>query len=263
VLVDGGSGVVEAVLTGSPGTTTSNLVVVPMVGSGLTVRSSAGGHLVADVVATFEPSPPSASGRLVTTDPTRIARLITEDDGRETDLDLSRAVPIGEAAAVLVEITADVGADGGIIRLGPSAGRLDQMLMWGPAGDRGRDRRGLALLQPGEGGTAFLRYDGGTEVTVDVIGYVTSNRAEESSAGLYLPSGPRLLHQGELDPAIPVVAGGLPGGAGTALVTVGARSAIPGQLGSLLLPVDAGSVTLRPPSALDATVTLLGVFLGS
>ena len=51
--------------------------------------------------------------------------------------------------------------------------------------------------------------------------------------------------------------------AGSALVTVSSTSTEPGALGSFLLPVDNGSVTLNAAAELEAEVTVLGVFIQS
>jgi hypothetical protein len=90
---------------------------------------------------------------------------------------------------------------------------------------------------------------------------VTSDQADPSITGLYVPSGPRQLLSGRIDPSRPVVVGGLLEPAGIAVVTVGSPTAVPGHLGSVLLPVDRGTLTLRTNAELEATVILLGVFL--
>ncbi len=261
VLVDGGSGAIEAIAIDGPGQATTNLVVLPVATSTLSAWSTAGGRVIIDLVGGFEASAATDAGRFVPVDPTEITRLTTELEGREADLPLKNAVPIHAADAVLVVIGADVGADGGVVRFGPAADAYDQQLMWGPAtGDR--QRRGLVLLRPNELGEAHLRYEGGSELSAHVVGYFTDENHPVSTAGLYLPSGPRRLHEGALRPDEPVVVDGLEPLADTALVTVSSTSTTPGLLGSYLVPVTDGQVRLTPSTEVDSVVTLLGVFLG-
>lgn len=261
VLVDGGTGAIEVVAVDSPGQATTNLVFVPIAGNTLSTWSTAGGRVIIDLVGVFEESAATNAGRFVPVDPTEITHLIAEEDGRETDLRLETAVPIDEVDAVLVVVGADVGDDGGVVRFGPAAENYDQQLMWGPANGT-RQRRGLVLLRPNDLGEVHLRYEGGTELSAHVVGYFTNGNRPTSTAGLYLPTGPRRLHDGVLRPSDPVVVGDLEPLAATALVTVGSTSISSGRLGSYLVPVDDGQVTLTPSTEVDSVVTLLGVFLG-
>lgn len=261
VLIDGSAGIVESPV--NPGMSITDLLLIPLVGNEVTVRSTTGGHLVIDVVGTFEQSSASSSGRFLSGPPTEIARLVTETDGRETDLRFGAAVPAGEADAILVSITADVGAEGGMVRLGPSSAEgFDQMLMWGPATGESRTRRGLALVQPDDDWSTHLRYDGGSVLTAEVVGYFTNAAQESSTAGLYVPSGPRQLFEGLLQPEQPPTIGGVQPLAESALITVASPSGVPGSLGTYVVPAEDGSVTLRAAVSFEADVTLLGTFLG-
>ncbi len=260
VVVDGRAGAVEAIAVGGPGSAVTNLVIVPVVGDEATVRSSAGGHLVVDVVGRFEQAPDGAAdGRFVALDGARITSLETAVDGRETALAFEPTVP-ADATAVLAVITADVGADGGIVRLGPEADAYDQQLMWGPAGGT-RQVRGLALIEPDEAGTAALRYDGGSALTVDAVGYFTGDGAEVAVEGLYVPSGPRLLYTGPIGPDQPVVLRDVRPGTGIGLATVASRTDGAGRLWSVLTPIADGSVEVAGSADLEADITLLGVFV--
>lgn len=260
VLIDGRAGAVEAIAIGAPGVTTTNLVIVPLVGNQLTIRSSAGGHLVVDVVGTFEASTGSASGRFVTTDGLRLTTLQTEVDGREAEIDLSSEIP-ADAEALLVAVNADVGADGGAVRLGAPGGDFNQMLMWAPAADQNNRRRGLAIIEPTTEGISRLRYDGGSVLTLDVVGYFTGESSELDTDGLYVPTGPRKLFSGLLSPDGAIEVDEIEADATIAVIAVGSTSAIAGQLGSFLLPLNDGTASLTSTSDLEAKVTLLGVFL--
>lgn len=261
VLIDGGAGVVEAATIADPGTSATNLIVVPVVGDRLTVRSSTGGHLIVDVVGTFEKATTATSGRFVTGPPTEIARLVTETDGRELTLPFSPSAPRGQADAVLVSITADVGNEGGTVRFGPTEGAFDQLLMWGPATADNNTRRGLALIQPSAEALTHLRYDGGSVLTAEIVGYFTNDGQPSSTEGLYVPTGPRQIFDGPLLPEEPVVIGDIEPAAATALVTVGSGALEAGALGSFLVQTDDGALTLSSESPVDLKVSLLGVFL--
>ena len=262
VLVDGGGGAVEAIAIDRPGASTTNLVVIPMSGRTLTAWSTAGGRVIVDLVGGFEASGPTATGRFVAIEPTEITRLVTKTDGRETDLPFDQAAPTDQASAYLVAISADVGDQGGMVRTGASADQYDQALMWGPATDLSKQRRGLMLMQPNADGQAHLRYDGGSELSAQVLGYFTSDSQPVSSDGLYVASGPRRIHEGLLQPNEAVVVDGFDPSAATALVTVGSPSTGAGRLGTFLLPVGGGQLSLTPSSEIDSVVTLLGVFTG-
>lgn len=261
VLIDGRAGAVEAITLGGAGGTTTNFVVVPVAGGPLNIRSTAGGHLVVDVVGTFEHSAESTSGRFVSVEPVTVGELETEIDGRELELAFTPTLPLDEASAVLVVIDADVGVEGGMVRLGPDVDSFDQMLMWAPSDGVSRQRRGLALVDPSDDILAALRYDGGSLLTAEVVGYFTNEGAESGTSGLYVPSGPELVVDGPIGPDDPVSFVPEEVFAGSALLTVGSSSAIAGQLGSVLVPVDDAGLTVTPSADIDAMVTLLGVFL--
>ncbi len=261
VLVDGRAGVVEAITITKPGTTTTNLVFLPVTGEEISIRSTGGGHLVVDVVGSFEASEATTAGRFVPVGASGVTRLETAVDGREADIEFGSSVPVDRAAAMLVAINADVGTEGGMVRLGSAPAAYDQMLMWAPAASENNGRRGLAIIQPGDEGLAALRYEGGSILTVDVIGYFTNDSAELSEEGLYVPTGPRQLFDGLLEGDRSVQVPELDRGTGTAVMTVGTRTGIPGQLGAVLAPISEGALTISSDTELDALITLLGVFL--
>lgn len=263
VIADGGAGPVTVTEIGGSGASVTNLIVLPIINGGFTVQSTAGGHLVVDIVGGFEESGETNAGRFVPVDDIQVARLETAVDGQETDLALQTAVP-ADAEAVLVRINADVGADGGRVLLGQADDQYDQMLMWGPAADGNVQRRGLVLLQPSELGNLQLRYDGGSVLTAEVVGYFTGQSASTAAAGLYVPSGPRTIHEGPATPGTPITADGIEPSDGIALVST-AASAGPGEVGLSLAPVTGGTVTISDglpvTDGAGVVVTLLGVFL--
>lgn len=261
IFVDGGAGIVEAITANQSGVTTTELVVVPLAGNGLTVRSSAGGNLVVDVVGSFEASGPTDVGRFVSVAPTDLSPPAA-GSGAEITLPIGQLVPGGVSGAVLVAVTAEVGPDGGTVRIGPSQGRFDQALRWSGADVGTILRRGLVVLQPGPDGTARLRPDGASVLSAEVIGYFSGGGGEPSVDGLYAPSGPRLLVDGPATTGQSLTIAGLDPSAATALITISSPSVGVGSLGSVLVPVMGGEGTVQPPAG-DAEVVLLGLFLAA
>ncbi|MEM9561504.1 MAG: hypothetical protein AAGA93_02735 [Actinomycetota bacterium] len=190
VTIDCDFGSIDAVTVGGAGATTTGLVVVPGREPSRLINPT-GGDLVVDLVGTFVASGATAEGRFVSVDPVRVGGLVTATDGREGEIDLGGAEAGIDSAAVtaaLVLITADVGDDGGRIGVGPAAGALDQMLMWGPPASANRQRSGVVLVAPGDDGSFALRYDGGSVLDVDLIGYVTGADAPVTTDGLFVPA---------------------------------------------------------------------------
>ena len=113
---------------------TTNLVVVPQgLQREIRVTSEGGGHVVIDLVGYFEPVDEATAGRFVPVATQRLAQLITEVDGREAVIQPleNAALPASGVEAVLVRISADVGGDGGMVRLGQEADVLPNTMMWG------------------------------------------------------------------------------------------------------------------------------------
>jgi hypothetical protein len=118
----------------------------------------------------------------------------------------------------------------------------------------------VVLIRPSDIGAGYLRYDGGTLLTVDVIGYFTGDDAEVTTAGLYVPSGPRRLFSGTLEPESPVEVGAVQPASGRALVTFGSPQA-PRRGGTFVVPVAGGIVTLGTDEVRQVEVSLMGVFI--
>lgn len=280
VLFDGRRGTVEALRLPGPGAITTNLTIVPVSDGEVTVRSSAGGHLVIDVVGAFEPvDAPVAAGRFVAVDRYRIGRLITADEGRELELPLSGRAwiddiaydaegsqtlgpdyDLSDATAVLALITADVAGEGGAIRIGPAHGEYGQMLMWGPASGEDRIRQGLAILTPTPDGLAALRYDGGSELTVEVLGYFTGDVAPEGDDGLLLPPRPQTLVTTEIPAGSNRIVGGFDRGASSAVVSLNPTSGVPGRLGASVIAVNDGAGSIWTRDDVAVSVALLAEF---
>jgi hypothetical protein len=91
---------------------------------------------------------------------------------------------------VLVRVTADVGRNGGTLRLGPSADRLDTTLRWSPPTGADKVRQALAFVAVDRSGRLAVSYHGGFVLDMDVLAYVTDATATAAVAGLFLPVAP-------------------------------------------------------------------------
>ena len=281
VVFDGRDGTVEALRLPGAGATTTNLAIVPVDGDRVSVRSSAGGHLVVDLVGIFETvDGPVASGRFVPVADTRIGRLVTSDDGRELLLPLSgqrwtadatydseggnqpdqTTYDLTAASAVLAVVSADVGSEGGVVRLGPEHDRYEQMLMWAPASGQNKVRHGLVLLTPDDVRLGALRYDGGSELTFDVVGYFTGDDAEVADTGLLLPDSATTLGSTPVFADSGTTLGGFAPEATGAIVSLNPLAGIPGRLGARVMATNGGSGSIWTDDDVEVIVTVFAQF---
>jgi hypothetical protein len=183
----------------------------------LLVRTEGGGKLVVNLVGAFEPVEKSTSGRVVPVPATQVVKLVPKTDGKYATVDLS-AVPAlrdGGYAAVLLQFSADVGANGGFVETGLSVDRLDQRILWNPTTAEDRIRGGF-LVVPVTGGPVHIHYEAGNVLTADLVGYVTDGTAPESDTGLVIPSPPSAGAEVRVaagqEAQVPLVAEGVPAG---------------------------------------------------
>lgn len=184
------------------GAMTSATIVVPAgAGGGLQVRTEGGGHLLVQLLGAFEPAQDATSGRLVPMPTTRVLDLVPATDGKDATIDLA-AVPAlpepGQVAAVLLQVAADVGRDGGSVSVDGVPGGADQIVFWMPTTGNDRTRTGF-LVVPVSGTTVDLHYQAGTQLHADLVGYITGESAPQDAAGLMVPLPPRRAE----DPATP------------------------------------------------------------
>ena len=281
VEIDGGSGPVTALTVPGPSAMTTNLVIVPVDAAGaLVITTTAGGHLVIDQVGHFDSATESSGGRFVQVDPIRAAHLVTGEDGREATVTPSElaGLPDGQVGAVLALITAEIGQEGGRVQVGPGIAEYDQMLMWAAPTGPNLERRGVVLVSPDADGAFSFRYEGGSVIDLDVLGYFTNEAAELAQTGLYVPSASAEIIQGEFLTGSSVV-GTMPDYAGAAFVTLSAESGAPrsgdprdlviasGRTIATALTVapspdgDGQGVVISSTADLQAQLQLLGVFL--
>lgn len=257
VVLDAGAGPVVATRVGGSGAMTTNTVILRVAAPEVSVSSTAGGHLVVDIVGTFRESGATAPGRFVPTGGVNVGQLVTAQEGRTATFDLDPAVAGGQASAVLALVTADVGADGGMIRLGQEQEAFDQMLMWGPPASDDRLRQGLVLLVPSADNQVALRYDGGSVLNLDVLGYFTTESAEPGYDGLLVATEPTRLFDGTV-PAGELVTVDDPTGIGGSLFVLERSS---GRTVSTVLPTSEGRLQLGAGNDRELSLDLLAVFL--
>lgn len=249
VTVDGGAGPLTALrVPKAKAQTTATVVVRTVPGRPLHLRTAAGGHLLVNLVGTFQRAKAAAGGRIVAVPPTRVLRLVPATAGKRAAIRLSN-VPVlrraGSISAVLLQVAGDVGKRGGYVAVGSSPGRLDQTVFWSATTGTDRTRGGL-LIVPVRSGAIHLRYEAGTEMRVALAGYVTGPNAAVTDAGLVVPVPPRAV--GPLR---------IPAGAGREIALVpptGFAGVPPDRVAATLLGVTAtgealGGLSVRAPGA--------------
>ena len=271
VALDAGAGPVDAVRIATPGTTTSNLVVLPVSGRSLDVRHGPGGGLTVRIVGTFGSAGDTGAGRFVAHRPVRVAHLDTAQDGRELTVPARAYGARPGIRAALVLVTAEVGEVPARLLVGRQPEGVAERMVWGGASDSHTQRRGLALVPVNAQGEFSMRYEHGTALDVDVLGWFTGPGASLDQGALLVPSTAETLYDGR------VGRGGtdldVPGDATGALLNLAAEPGISGDLGpdnvavasgrTLAVVVDAesGQVHLKARQSLGVRVDLMGVFV--
>ena len=157
-------------------------VILPVSANGLTIASSAGGHVIVDLVGWFTgvSAASSSSGLFVAVAPTRLL---------DTRSDLPRvwpggtrevAAPVAGAAAVVTNVTS-VEADGvGFVTAYPAGTALPPTSSLNAA-HRNATTPNLAITSVSTRGTAYYA-SRGTDLVVDLTGYFTGAPVEASGA---------------------------------------------------------------------------------
>ncbi len=191
ITVAAGGGPVTAINVVAAGQMTTNMVFVPYIaGEPVAVTTAGGGHLVVDLVGYFEEADVATAGRFVPVATQRLARLVTEVDGREAVVNpLSNpALPASGVTSVVVRITADVGEEGGMVRLGQDLETLPNTMMWAATSGDDRTRQGVAVVPLSEVDELAFVYTGGSVLDLDALGYFTDDTALEGESGIFVPS---------------------------------------------------------------------------
>lgn len=242
--------------------TTATTVVPIGPDAQLRARTEAGGHLVVNLLGAFEPAGTAVAGRIVPVPATEVLRLVPELQGKDATITLADVPALagaGSVSAVLVQIAADVGTNGGFVEFDGQAGEVKQELFWSATSGDDRTRDGFAVV-PVAGGSFDLRYEAGTLLTVDVVGYVTGDNAPESTAGLVVLVPP------DPGPAVEIPAGG---STSVELVPAGGVAGVPAdKVAAVLLGVVAtgdapGGVTVSAPGSEPPTNPTIEAAVGA
>jgi hypothetical protein len=153
------------------------------------VRTQGGGRLVMNLTGVFLPAEKAADGRVVTLPASPVLKLTPAVDGNDAEIKVASIPALkgaGPISAVMLNLDGDVGVNGGFVAMGPSAGKLPQQVFWGATQGADRTRHGF-LVVPVADGSLNLTYHAGTQLFVEIVGYVTGRGAPESAAGLVVP----------------------------------------------------------------------------
>lgn len=248
VSVDGGAGAVTVLRIPRKGAQTTATAVL-RIGDERTVRArTGGGHLLVNLVGAFQPARESSAGRVVPVPAVEVLRLVPESDGDSATIDPSDIPALrraGRVSALLLQVAADVGRNGGSVQVGPSRAALRQTVFWGATNGADRTRGGL-LVVPVSGAAVRLTYHAGTELRADLVGYVTGDDAPTTDAGLVVPVPP---------PAVQPVRIPRRGAADVRIVPPAGLAGVPAErVAATLLTVtatgdDVGALTVSAPGS--------------
>jgi hypothetical protein len=193
------------------GQTAANLVTVKVGANGkVTLFTSGGTHLVADVAGYYTAAVTASDGRLQTSTPERIldtriglgaAHALTA--GAHIDLQVAGRgpVPATGAAAVVLNITGDQASRDGFITAWPTG--VDRPVVSNLNLVAGETRANLVVVPIGADGQISLFSSGGTELIADVAGWFTGATAPEGSVGLFVPISPTRMLDTRQEPTAP------------------------------------------------------------
>ena len=270
VRLDAGAGPTTALTVATPGTTTTNLVVLPVSRRELVVRHGPGGGLTVRVVGTFGAAADTDAGRFVASPPVQVAHLDTAEDGRELTIPPERYGAGPGIRAVLVLVAAEVGDVPARLLVGREPATIGERMAWGGAVDGNTQRRGLALVPVNEAGEFSLRYEHGTALDVSVLGWFTGPGAPADRGALLVPEAARTVYDGPVSGGADVA---VPADATGALLNLAAE---PGQAGDLppsdvaiasgrtlavVLDAEDGRVRLQARAPIEARIDLMGWFV--
>jgi hypothetical protein len=161
----------------------------------LTVHAQAGGHVIADVFGYFTPAPvPRADGRFLATPARRLLDTRGTAAAHATPRTMAIAgtsgVPL-DAAAVAVTVTVTESARSGYVQVVPSGGPT----ALGASSNLNVDRPGqtvsnLVLVPLGGDGAITFFDTSGSQLVVDLVGYMTGSSAAVSGEGRFVPAVP-------------------------------------------------------------------------
>jgi Domain of unknown function (DUF5122) beta-propeller len=183
----------------SIGQTAANLVTVKVGANGkVTLFTSGGSQLVADVAGYYTPALSSTDGRLQTAAPERIldtraglgAPLAKLPAGGQIDVQITGRgpVPAVGVSAVVLNITGDQATADGFVTAWPTGSA--QPVVSNLNLVAGETRPNLAIVPLGAGGKVSLFSSGGANLIADVAGWFTDSTAGDDGIGLFVPITP-------------------------------------------------------------------------
>ncbi len=214
----------------APGETVANLVTTAVGSNGkVTLFTSGGTHIVADIAGYYAPAFTSTEGRLETATPERI--LDTRDGlgapkakpgaGGQIDLQVSGrgSVPATGVEAVILNVTGDQADLDGYVTVWPAG--MERPLASNINLTTAGTRANLAIVALGSAGAVSLFTSGGADLIVDVAGWFTDTSAPDDSIGLFVPIMPTRVLDTRQEPSSPT------GAQSTVTRRIGATSVVP------------------------------------
>jgi hypothetical protein len=194
------------------GQTAANLVTVKVGTNGkVTLFSSGGTHLIADVAGYYIPAVTSSDGRLQTAGPERIldtriglgAAQARVPAGGSIDLHVTGrgSVPTAGVSAVVLNITGDQASADGYVTVWPTG--MDRPVVSNLNLVAGETRANLVVVPLGADGQVSLFSSGGTALIADVAGWFTDAAATDNSVGLFVPVIPTRMLDTRQEPTAP------------------------------------------------------------
>jgi hypothetical protein len=183
-----------------PGQTLAVQVVVPVGSDGkVSLSTSGGGHLLADVAGWYETATSATSGRFTGVAPSRLldtrngtgAPVGRRGAGATLTLPVGGQgnVPASGASAVVLSVTG-VDSSAGFVTAWPS-GQTRPNASNLNTDFRGQTVAAHVIVPLGPGGNVDLYTSGGGHLVVDVVGWFTDATAPGSTSGLYVPLTPQ------------------------------------------------------------------------
>lgn len=186
--------------TTRPGQTLAVQVVVPVGADGtVSLSTSGGGHLLADVAGWYEAATTATAGRFSAVSPSRLldtrngtgAPSGRRPAGATVTLPVAGrgSVPVSGASAVVLSVTG-VESSPGFVTAWPSGQTLPNASNLNT--DFGGQTVAAHVIVPlGAGGNVELYTSGGGHLVVDVVGWFTDATAADSTSGLYVALTPQ------------------------------------------------------------------------
>jgi hypothetical protein len=188
------------------GQTRANQVTVPVgTGGRVSMYSSGGTHLVADVAGYYEETESSTAGRFVpvpakrivdtrpgTSPPAPLGGTKTRPAARSTITVRTAGaggIPASGVAAVTLNVTATDAASAGFVTAWPSGTKRPNASSLN-LNERGETAPNLVTVPIGQDGNVSIYTSASVHLLADVVGYVTDSSSPLSSTGLFVPVPP-------------------------------------------------------------------------